>query len=97
MCGRGGSFLPDSVTRRRRGFSHRAASWLASGRCPPSRGPAARVPSPSARGDPGLGSGELFPGGTGKTGNSARREGSGSRASLGGGFSGDTEPGERIR
>ena len=57
LCGRGGSFLPGSAPRRRRrrGLSHRAASWLASRRCPPSRGPAARVPSPSARGDPGLG------------------------------------------
>lgn len=41
-------------------------------------------------------SGEPFPGGAGRTRNSARPE-SGSRASLGGGFSGDKEPGERIR
>lgn len=55
LCDRGGSFLPGLEPRRRRGLSHRAASWLASVRCPPSRGLAARVPSPSARGDPGLG------------------------------------------
>lgn len=41
-------------------------------------------------------SGEPFPGGAGRTRNSARPE-SGSPASLGGGFSGDKEPGERIR
>lgn len=61
LCVRGGSFLPGSAPRRCRcGLSHRTASWLASGRCPPSRGRAARVPSPSARGDPGRALGSPF-------------------------------------
>lgn len=59
--------------------------WTPASPPPP---PAATPASPS--------SGEPFPGGAGRTRNSAR-PGSGSRASFGGSFSGDKGPGERIR
>lgn len=100
-CGRGS---PSSRAQRRAAATAAAVSRIAplpgpaSARCPPFRGPAAPRPLPlrPRQPRPPPSSGELFPGGAGKTRKSALPE-SGSLASLGGGFSGDQEPGERIR
>lgn len=102
LCRCGDSFLLGSAPRRRRcrrRLSHRAASWLACVRCPPSRGPAARVPSPSARDDPGLGGAPRNPFRAARGEQETRR---GLRAAPGLPSAAasrvtDKEPGERIR
>lgn len=99
---------PSSRAQRRAAAANTAAAAAAGSRIAPlpgSRRSAARLPGartpappppPPAATPASLSSVEPFPGGAGRTRNSAR-PGSGSRASLGGGFSGDKGPGERIR